>query len=186
MKIFTAKDIDFVRFTYEEELALARVTMDTLSTLWIEGPFLQFLNKLYFRKARSGKDITTETLEELCIYFERFELEIPEFELNDKSISGHGYEEVQQDVVHAWYDVWSTHTKFQNAADDYQEFPGEKFFAAKRRERPGYAKDQEAMENAFWEEVDRISGELNVPQTQAIISVEDYMARPDARFQRRG
>ena len=179
--------VTFIEFTVDEEYAVARWVMDTLSLLWIETypDFEKLLRDIIHRKSR-GKDITSEHVRELENKLERCRgnkglNSFPKIRDGGRimaPIDIHGadattwLEKTKSDI---WHEVWSDHPHMRGGVG-MQIFPG-------REPDAEFIELQYQREEKFWIEVDRRQNEYDCSRRDAITAVSDHMQRADSQYQ---
>jgi hypothetical protein len=179
--------VKFVEFTVDEEYAVARWVMDTLSLIWIETypNFETLLRDIIHRKSR-GKDITIEHVYDLQNKLERCQgnkglSQFPKIRNGGRitaPIDIHGADAVawiNKTISDIWYEVWSEH-KHMRRGVGMQVFPG-------REPDAEFIELQYKREEKFWLEVDRRQAEYGCSRRESIVAVSDHMQRADTDYQ---
>ena len=176
---------EFLKFTVDEECAVALWVMDSLCTLWIDTKpeFQNFLHVLIWRKSL-GKDFSATHFAKLVDYYQRYEDLLPKFPVlknNNsritvpKSYKGKkALEWLQKKIARSWYEVWDQHPFMRKRAGMHifpNSSPDEKYIAR-----------QKLIEEKFWNEVNRKHQEYECERTEAISIVSDYMPRAEEKY----
>ncbi len=176
---------EFLKFTVDEECAVALWVMDSLCTLWIDTKpeFQKFLHILIWRKSL-GKDFSATHFAKLVNYYQRYEDLLPPFPVlknNNsritipKSYKGKkGIEWLQKKIARAWYEVWDQHPFMRKRAGMhiFPNFPVD----------DQYLTRQKTLEDKFWSEVNRKHQEYGCERIEAISIVSDYMPRAEEKY----
>lgn len=179
--------VTFLEFTVDEEYAMARWVMDTLSLLWMETypNFEKLLRDIIYRKAH-GKDITTKHLFSLANKVERCQdnkglSHFPKIRNGGRIMAPkdiHGAEAtawLRKTKSDIWHEVWSEHPDMRGSVG-MQVFPG-------REPDAKFIELQYKREEKFWIEVDRRQNEYGCSRRDAIVAVSDHMQRADTDYQ---
>jgi hypothetical protein len=177
----------FIEFTMDEEYAVARWVMDTLSLLWIETypEFEKLLRDIIYRKSR-GKDITTRHIFDLANKVERCQgnkglTQFPKIRNGGRIMAPkeiHGSDAtawLEKTKSNIWHEIWSQHPHMRGRVG-MNVFPG-------REPDAKYIELQYKREENFWLEVDQRQAEYNCSRRDAIIAVSDHMQRADISYQ---
>ena len=188
MKIVDYKGEKVIWLTYEEEQNLAQSVMDALSGFKARYSFFDLLKEIYYRKCLNGWIITAAELEQLCEYYEYYDIEIPKLELDENYMKVpkvlNGKERSQQDyvreikdlVIRAWREVWEEHRAIQISAREFEKFPSHR----KTKDfSEDYIKEELLKEKLFWEEIVKKAKEFKMTKKQVFPLVSDYMKRGD-------
>lgn len=188
MHVICADDTYIIRFTYDEELSLAKSVMDCISLLWVKDDFQRLLDKIYTNKCSYGGGSTAEDILQFIDYLELYDLQhlIPELidnetsiwhELTDLGINNDEMQKMQAESIRmAWKEVWDQHSGIKSTADAYRSFPD-----AHIKEAPHLplSIDEIALERRFWDEVDKIMEEFDnrCSRSEAMIMAADTCPR---------
>ena len=188
MKIVDYKDEKVIWLTYEEEQNLAQSVMDALSGFKARYGFFDLLKEIYYRKCLNGWIITAAELEQLCEYYEYYDIEIPKLKLDENYMKVprvlNGKERSQQDyvreikdlVIRAWKEIWEEHRAIQISAREFEKFP---IHRKTKDFSEDYIKEELIKEKLFWEEIVKKAKEFKMTKKQVFPLVSDYMKRGD-------
>ena len=131
---------NFITFTFEEEMDMARFVMDLISELWVREGFQRILDKIYDKKLGAGLWLTQDDYDELGYYLSRplYESKIASAELQWPSLIDNG-DDIGKDLMHlkkgkkaveerrltrlAWVDAWQSHPRIKAVAGKYERLP---------------------------------------------------------------
>lgn len=193
MRVVEDEKWEYVKFTYDEELNLAKWVMDVLCLPWIETQpeFSKLVSKIYYRKCE-GKDLNSEDFSDLLQYEERYRERLPEFPAFDVkagdinvSSSRHGKRTNEErknylirEVVRAWREAWIAHGKIKKRVEGCELFAGDEILDPEQAQI-AHQESQEARERAFYTEVVRRQAEYGITREEAIQAVSDTHPRSE-------
>ena len=194
MRIVNQGEWEYVKFTYDEELELAKWIMDVLCLPWIETRpgFCKFITRIYWRKC-NGRDISGDDFIELLDFEGRYTDELPDLPMFDEGAGAiespaenrHGKltkkartEYVIREKIRAWREVWQDHDKIKKSCEGYELFLGDKVLDPEGA-KIAYQEAQEARERAFYAEVIRRQAEWDITRQEAIQAVTDTHPRSE-------
>ncbi len=171
--------------TYEEELSLAQVVLDHISLRWVSGGFQAILDRVFWIKCATGGWLSEEDTMELLKFIDHYELEMPVFNEDDKTLrdeidptnsmdKNELHQESRASVIRAWRDVWKNHDGVKQAATKYKLFPGD----SERSKTELSKQATSGLEEAFWKEVDDLVRAMGCTRQDAYTMASDYMFRP--------
>lgn len=174
-KKFDETEVEYVKLTYDEEMAMAKWVMGMLCLPWIETreDFYFLLKHMYFRKC-NGKDFEAWHLVDMYQKFQHYEqyedlelLLIPVFKENGSCLFG---KDAKKDITRAWRETWEMIPEFRKRVGFGELFPDGTITEV-------YMAEQRQIEKDFWARVAEVQKEYGCSQKQAVIEVSDYTPR---------
>jgi len=188
MHVISTENGGIIRFTYDEELSLAKSVMDCISIPWVKREFQTLLDKTYKTKTAYGSASDASDILEFLNFLKIYDIQDlgPVFEDNQQSIwhelanlnySKDERNKLQNESVRlAWEEVWSKHHKIKSVAQAYATFP-----KIRIKELPIITESelQEKLDKEFWEEVDRLmkTFDYKCSRREAMIMAEETHPR---------
>ena len=176
---------EFLKFTVDEECAVALWVMDSLCTPWIDTKpdFQKFLHVLIWRKSL-GKDLSATHFIKLVDYYQRYEDLLSPFPVlknnNSRITIPKSYkgkkriEWLQKKIARAWYEIWDQHPFMRKRVGMhlFPNFPVDDQYLAR----------QKTLEEKFWSEVDKKQQQFDCERIEAISIVSDYLPRAEKQY----
>ena len=189
----TDQPVLWLKFTYDEEIELARTVMTILSTRWVDEEYRSIARAIYDRKCQ-GQDIEAYLLndlyEKIMFWNDRFknnddieEIPIPLIDdekedyirppsANRKNKALTLERKIQwckNEVQRAWKEVWTIHREeMMIISDDFVCFPNDE---------AGWKEYQDELARDFWKAVEASQKRFKLSRTQAIREVSDHTPR---------
>lgn len=189
MEVVTINGRDHIALSYEEERNLAQSVMDCIAMRNVQGEFQNLLDRIYEWKCKTGFWPPVDDILSLLDYMQQYGIPEPVFYDDGTNIKSDLSPDVyptpadremesRKMVIMAWREVWERHPEHKAVSDYYASFPGDdqRLYL---NEVQDTATEQEAIEAAFWEEVDRLIDTLQCSKVDAIRMASDYMMRAE-------